>query len=405
MIAFWIEHPRRYRVLLGGNKNLFMQNETLLFERNYCVELERHINHTLRFSSESKRFVYSIKTTMFTGDIILEIITTVSYIMRKYKQKVPITIEVSKCEFYDKLVYIILESLFYYFYNDLGYDIKIILRPKPNIYTEGISESPLRNMMNTAQFISSFRWNIGRMHYRRLVDRNRQQTPDYLSNIMQEIGAFLVNTGIEDNVAQQMNEVLIELVGNAAEHGNSECLIDIDITDNKYTRIGNNDDTFYGMNVAIMNYSPVLFFDPLRLKLKCDVELPERYEFVKRAREFHMNHLSQEYCEKDFYIISSFQHRISGNVEKNKIGGMGLTCLLKSLEAQADTHLCYMLTGNRIFFFEKDCMNYDENQLIGFNKEGRYLDALPNAELFQTINTFFPGVAYNLNYAFKKELV
>ncbi len=84
---------------------------------------------------------------------------------------------------------------------------------------------------------------------------------------------------------------------------------------------------------------------------------------------------------------------------------MGLTCLLQSLESQADTHLCYMLTGNRVFFFEKDCMNYDDNKLIGFNKEGRYLDSLPDVELFQTINTFFPGVAYNLNYAFKKEPV
>lgn len=383
-----------------------MQNENLVLEKNYCKDLEPQIKKKLKFSNANKRFIYPIKTNMFIGDHILEILTVVSYIKKQYKQRIPLTIDVSECGFHDKLVYVILESLFFYFYNDLGYDIKIILRSKPSIYTEGMAESPLiRNMINKYRFISAFKWNIGRMHYRKLVPGRNQQKPDLLSSMMQEIGAFLVNTGINDTIAQQMNEVLVELVGNASEHGNSECLIDIDVTDNKYKRAENPEDTYYGMNVAILNYSPVLFFDPLKTKLQSDVELPERYELVKKAGEYHLDHLSQEYCENDFYTISSFQHRISGSFDKNEIGGMGLTCLLQSLESQADTHLCYMLTGNRIFFFEKDCMNYDNNKLIGFNKEGRYLDALPNSELFQTINTFFPGVAYNLNYAFKKEPV
>lgn len=378
-----------------------MQNESLVFEKNYNTLIEKTIKQRLRFYN--KRLIYKINTKVFTGDHILEILTVISFIKQKYKQRVPLTIEVSKCEFFDKLVYVILESMFYYFYNDLKYDVKIILNPLYNIYTEGMVDSPLRNMSDMRKYISDFRKTIGRMHYRRLVPGSNVQVSEYLSNMMQEIEAFLIYAGINATVAQQMKEVLVELVGNAGEHGNSECLIDIDITDSKYTRQGTKKEKYYGMNVAIINYSPILFFDPLKKKLQSNVELSGRYEYVKKAREYHLKHLSQEYEENDFYIISSFQHRISGSFEKNEVGGMGLTCLLQSLEAQADNHLCYMLTGNRIFFFEKNYMNYDNNMLIGFNKEGRFLDSIPEQELFQTIDTFFPGVAYNLNYAFMKE--
>ena len=47
-------------------------------------------------------------------------------------------------------------------------------------------------------------------------------------------------------------------------------------------------------------------------------------------------------------------------------------------------------------------MKSDNNNFVGFNKEGKYLDGIPDKEIFQKIKTFFPGVAYNLNYAFIK---
>lgn len=295
-----------------------------------------------------------------------------------------------------------MESIFYYLYKDLAYDAKIIIQPKFDIYTEGLKESPLRNMANKSMYIHDFERKLGRMHYRRIVPSHNQKQPDYLSSMMQEIEGFLINTGIDENVALQMKEVLIELVGNAGEHGNSECLIDVDVTENGYTRVDKDTENYYGMNVVIMNYSPVLFYEPLKRKMMSSDGLTDRYKSVRQAGLFHLSHLTDNYSENDFYTISSFQHRISGNIEKNEIGGTGLTALLKSLEDQADTHLCYMLTGNRIIFFEKDQMDYDSANFVGFNKKGRYIDLIPDDDVFQTIKTFFPGVAYNLNYAFKE---
>ncbi len=73
------------------------------------------------------------------------------------------------------------------------------------------------------------------------------------------------------------------------------------------------------------------------------------------------------------------------------------------MEEQSNTHLCYMLSGNRIFFFEKEFMGYNQDKFIGFNRQQNYLTEVPKKELFMTIETFLPGVAYNLNYAIKKE--
>ena len=45
----------------------------------------------------------------------------------------------------------------------------------------------------------------------------------------------------------------------------------------------------------------------------------------------------------------------------------------------------------------------DNNEYVGFNKNKDYFSDIPDINLFNTINTFWPGVAYNLNYAVKKE--
>lgn len=48
-------------------------------------------------------------------------------------------------------------------------------------------------------------------------------------------------------------------------------------------------------------------------------------------------------------------------------------------------------------------MGYNQDKFIGFNRQQNYLTEVPEKELFMTIETFLPGVAYNLNYAIKKE--
>ena len=326
----------------------------------------------------------------------------IQYIKKTYGQKIPITFILGEVEFYDKLVYIILESIVYYMFKNEKHDMNLESRVKHSIYTEGIRYSPLKFIKYKEEYQRKFKSDIGLTHFRRLISSREQKKEEYLSDLMQQIYCFLWNNGVSADTSDQLAEVLVELVGNAGEHGKSDCLLDVDITQTAYTR-EEVDGSYYGMNAVVLNYSPTLFFDRLRQKLDEQINPSERYTYVLNAKKYHLQNLTENYFEDDFYTVSSFQHKISGDIDKNSVGGTGLTGLLQSLEEQSNTHLCYMLSGNRIFFFEKEFMGYNQDKFIGFNRQQNYLTEVPEKELFMTIETFLPGVAYNLNYAIKKE--
>lgn len=384
---------------MAGDK---MQYSELLFTKNSSQLLDTKIKGKLKV--KNKRFFYQINTDTFVGDHVYEIILVINYLMKKYKQKIPITFELGCFEFSDKLVYVILESICYYMIKDLNYDIMIYFNAKHTIWSEGICYSPLKYLGDKTRYVRKFQKDICMRHYRRLIPNIQHQKKEYLSSLMQDISCFLKNNGMEEESCDQLSEVLVELVGNASEHGETDCLLDIDITRSRYFKVEENSDKqFYGVNAVVLNYSPTLFYEPLKNKLKDSKGLNERYCSVEKAKEFHFKHLQPYYNENDFYTISSFQHKISGNKKKNNTGGTGLTYLLKSLEEKSDTHYCYMLSGDRILFFEKDYMLSDSDRYVGFNKERNYFTQIPESMLLQTVRMFVSGVAYNLNYAIEKE--
>lgn len=373
----------------------------LLFDKNPGLELQSIIKKKIQI--KNKRVIYRIRSKIFGGDQIYEILAVMNYIHAHYRQKIPITFDLGFFEFYDKLVYVILESIIYYLYKDERYDIDFCGKANDSIYTEGIQYSPMNFVKSTDEYIKKFVNDLSMRHFRRLIPNEDQRDEKYLSDLMQQIFCFLCNNGIGEEICEQLTEVLVELVGNAGEHGNSECLLDVDITQSTYKKSEKDNDIFYGMNAAVLNYSSMLFYEPLKKKLCSEIELPKRYDYVLIAKDYHLKNLTENYFENDFYTVSSFQHKISGNIKKNDVGGTGLTSLLQSLEEQSDTHLCYMLSANRILFFEKNLMHYDQDKLVGFNINKNYLTEIPDEKLFQSISTFLPGVAYNLNYVIKKE--
>ncbi len=374
----------------------------LMFEKN-ATDGKNDKRIKKRLSFVNGRFYYRIQTDIFSGDHIYEIIGVINYIWRTYNQRIPITFELGSFEFYDKLVYIILESLCYYLIAEKSQSIEVRFFAKHTIWSEGIRYSPLLNTRDKDGFIRKYNSDLSMHHFRRLVPRKEERDEKYLSKLMQEISCFLQNNATGEDACDQLSEALVELVGNAGEHGDAESIIDIDITTDYGKESDEEDNSYYGMNAVVLNYSPILFHEPLMNKLDNDDILSERYQLVRDARDYHMEHLQENYSKDDFYTISSFQHKVSGSIDKDELGGTGLTCLLQSLEENSDTHLCYMLSGNRILFLEKDFMFHDDNNLVGFNKSRDYLTDIPDVRLLSTIRTHVPGVAYNLNYAIKKE--
>lgn len=373
----------------------------LLFENNSNIQRDNIIKHKLHLCKSE--LVYDINVNTFTGDQIYEILLVINYVKRTYNgARIPLIINAGNITFYDKLVYVILENICWYMITVEKRRFKVLFCAKHTIWSEGISYSPLIYLNDISKFTKKYVSDLYNRHFRKVIPCIKKGNEQYLSDLMQEIRCFLENNGINEDSSGDLSEVLSELVGNAGEHGKTECLIDIDITEDRYTK-GIEQENYYGMNAVIMNYSQTLFFEPLMKKMNNQTDFNERYKFIIEAKENHEQQFNEKYTEEDFFTVSSFQHKISGSERKNEIGGTGLTQLIHSLEEKAENHLCYMLSGNRLFFFQQEYMKYDTNNFIGFNESGDYIREKPSDNIFQTIRTYFPGTAYNLNFAIKKE--
>lgn len=377
-----------------------MQNTEMLFEKNDSNHsLKNKIKNHLKIISS--KYYYSFTSKIFDGKSVHELICVIKYIMQTRNFKIPIVLDFGNVTFADKLVYVIIETICYYAISK-GYRIEILIQPKGDIRTDGISYSPLLALPNVKEFEGKYREEKTKFHFRKLVPSKSMMDEKSLSKIMQEVSVFLLENKIILDVVSSLSEVLIELVGNAIEHGLSDCIIDIDVADNYNKRNEAPNKMYYGLNVVVLNYSDILFYDLLKAKMKGDITKEGRYQFLYEARDYHFKHLSSNYTEDDFYTISSFQHKISGSHEKNGFGGTGLTYLLNSLENYADNNYCYICSSDRVLALKKDYMKQGEKELIGFNVPGNFLTALPDDSLLLKSEAVIPGVAYNLNYAIKE---
>ena len=378
-----------------------IEEDASLFERNRIEKNDKQIRKKIRWVSGI--LFYKIQTKIFTERHIYEMIQVLNFIWKVYPdQKIPVVIDLGKTVFSEKLIYVLLENICYYMLYVRKQKIEILFSVEHTIWIEGIKFSPLRLLSDTRMYRKKYIDDIYMQHFRRVVPALPQLNKDeYLSRLMEDICYFLKNNGVDEKSKNELAEVLIELVGNALEHGRRECLLDVDIS-RLYQKDGD-DASYYGLNAVVLDYSDILFFQPLKEKMQLYKNLPERYRFVSKAQEYHLQHLTDDYLEEDFYTVSSFQHQISGDARKKEAGGRGLTQLVYSLQERADNHFCYIWSGNRMMRFEHDYMYYDDNKLIGFNQEKNYLSGVPDTNLFRTTMTFFPGTAYNLNFAIRKE--
>lgn len=381
-----------------------MQNIELLFQFNKGKELYKDIERRLIFNKKNITFEYklNIPDGLFCGNQICEILSVINYVSYKYRgQKIPIVLNCGTIEFYDKLVFVFLECICYYMLEVRRQKIVVIFRANHTIWSEGIVFSPLV-APDLSEFKKKFEGDLQGRHYRKIIAATAKNSGADLSELMQDIDLFLINNGVSEKNSEELAEVLAELVGNSREHAYSDTLIDIDLTETTYKKELDETNNYYGMNTAIINFSPILFYQPLKIKIESGVELPSNYEYVKLAYEHHKTYFNKEYEECDFYSISSFQDKISGSMKK-KMGGRGLTTLVKSLEEQADTHLCYMLSGNTIIFLMKELLNFDDNNFVGFNKVSNYLSDIPDKKTIGKISTYLPGTSYNLSFVVRKE--
>lgn len=342
---------------------------------------------------------------------ILNLIAFVNGINTKYKNiNMPIYLFFRNVEIIDKLSYILLECICYSLIKDYRHAVAISWLPKNNILTQGVFSSPLALInSNTAKaspkYLDKFKSEIYRYHFRKVVSEDKTDT-NYLGNLQQDVFNFLSTFYIDEEYKDDIVEMIGEIVGNAIEHANCQCLLDIDVTTDhsKCVETEMQDGNFYGINIVILNFSDILFGDRVKQRIQNDeLDTDDRYIILREAHRNHQKLFSDDYNLDDFCNMAAIQHKISGATNKGKAGGRGLTTLIKSLQDKSDTDNCYLLSGRRIIYFEKELLEYDVDEWLGLNKERDFINHIPDENVIQECLVNFPGTAYNLNFVLKRE--
>lgn len=360
----------------------------------------------------SKDYIFSVAT-------IRKIISFINGVKGRYKTvKVPFYFELGNIIIEDKLTYVIFECICYLLISE-GHSVYIFWRPEKSILTDGVFSSPLRllsneeNTTNRNKFSDKFLFDTHFKHYRKVI---RKTEDNYLGIVMDDINNFLkyqpVSDGISDGNRAQISEVIAELAGNACEHGDSDCLVDIDITDIHEKEVDGviEDGKFIGINIALLNFSIKAFSDDL--KIKCSQEnLSDRYQKLVEAYEFHKSKFDSKdknsensgYYDVDFWNVACLQDKISGRIDEKYSGGTGTTILIRSFQEQSDTDNCYITSGKRVVYFKKEYLSYDESHWIGFNQKNDFFSDIPDDEVIGKCPLDFPGTGFNLNFVIKME--
>lgn len=390
-----------------------MKNDELLILENPFTCRDKYYKRRIRLSTcndngrKLKCFLLEYHKNVITGTGMRDIIHLLHYTVVKYSAlKYPIMLDIGETSFNDKLVYIVLECVIHIVMEKYHRKVYICYKVTDSIWTEGFKYSCLNNVNDGFDiFEKKFKYDLDRKHFRKVFTYQDYCDKKCLSKLMTDIRCFLKNNCINESSVDELTEVLIELVGNSGEHAKTDCLIDLDLTDDTYKSTADDLDNYYGLNACVVNFSKELFYVPLMNKMKSSQEVNERHIWVKKAKNNHERYFSDKYSEKDFYTISSFQDKISGSIQKNKTGGRGLTSLISSLGEKASDQLCYMASGNRALFFYADHMRFNKEEFIGFNKNNDYINSIPEDGVIRDVDVYLPGTMYNLSYVIKKESI
>lgn len=356
-----------------------------------------------RINLKDKRYVYSLNNSALNFHTICRFIQFVNGL----KINLPIIIQLVHVNIVDKLSYILLECVCQHLIEEKNMKIGILLSPMKTIFVAGIESSPLNillgqpNRINCQNYAKKFCKDLYQTHYRKLIRLDENESGIAASKVSWEIEVFLRAFNVEDEYINDVIEVLGELIDNAMEHSESDCLIDVDVT-SEHSKRGDPTGKYYGVNIVILSLSETLIGDKIKAiyhKKKNNT----RYEMLRRSYCNHTAFWNNNYKEDDFFTMAAFQHGISGRSLTSNTGGTGLTHLISVLESKSDAYNCYMISGTRILRFQRDLLKQDQNSWVGFNEEHDFVNYPPKEGTFIDSPLFFPGVAYNLNFVLKKE--
>lgn len=364
-------------------------------------------------SPDRKSCCFVVSNEILTIGLIDALISGIFYEVHHNCQLEMVAIAFTRGQFDEKLTYVFLECYLEHIIVDHGIKVKVTYdNARRGIFTQGVLSSPLQKLMGDEKsagekYLKAFRAETSRTHYRRVFspDEGRGSA---LSSALTTLGMIFDYLNIPEEQGNPIAEVAVELVGNALEHTQSDCVLDIDIADNYVKRKEPSGKKYYGANICVLNFSSTLLSSQLKEKVCCNPQINSkgdgyRYWRLQEAYRSQKRFFNGNYADEEFFMLSAFQDKISGRPNEYLTGGTGLPTLIKSLELQAEDDNCYVLSGDRRMRFIRRFLEYDKERWLGMNSQCDFMNCVPDPMVFSHSSIYFPGTAYNLNFVIARE--
>lgn len=343
----------------------------------------------------------------FGGKQIHTLLGKLNYIVKTYKRACH-TIYILFYGIFspkDKMTYILMEYIICMLYKEYGYDIIVrAAECSTTIDTDGLKGSLLDGLlcgiMSMDDFCRQFEKKLYYNHFRRLIKKDDDSF--VICDLMFDVKHYLTNVAISPEDAARIAEIVSELVDNACEHADSDCLVDIDIPQEYYKAKDDLTGEYYSVNICVVNFSDNCLGDNLKNKIiNKRYKNHSRYAQLYLAYENHKKWFKEKYNEDCFFMISTFQNRISGRDKETETGGKGLTQLLTELET--NVYNGYVLSGGKVIMFIRELIEYNDDGWVGFNKKKDFINTIPDNEAISYSDTYLNGTGYNLTLIYRRQ--
>ena len=377
-----------------------------LIKRNGNIKTYGHRNKILLYNGIVR---IPLCRDEFGGYHVKRLLENVDYVLKMYGKRCRyIELRAERFTPKDKLSYVILEVIIYKLIND--YKKKVFIaadKVVPHINTYGILESIFFREIEYdgsygEKFCNNFtrRSRVTRNSFRRLVKAEKGSD---ISELMTDSKSFLKGFLIDKNDIEGISRIVTELADNACEHAQSDCFVDIDVSEDHY-KDEEMDQGYYAVNICVLNFSDILLGDQLKKKMQdANVVTNDRYLDIVTAYNNHKKQFDEYYTDEHFFALSSFQDKISGRAYQINTGGRGLAEIVGELEKRVSEYECYVMFGNKVIFFHSDCLDVDSKGYIAFNTQHDFVEKRPEKKVISYSPTNLCGTGYNLSLIYKKE--
>lgn len=345
-----------------------------------------------------------IKDKLFSIKSIYKIVEHLKWM--KYETNICETKILIDAEFIaDQAILTLMESIIYFVINEWNFKITYRFSINRNVLGYQLFKKNLLYKYNNKKIVLeeyNIEYNrkttIEGDHFRKIcenIEENRKGK--FISITMDEIDTFLKCFEFDNEYRNELAEVIVEIVDNALNHSNGDCILCLNVLKNdlhkyKYVDVAVVviDDIFIGKE--IIKY----------INKEDKSEYSEKNEIVLRALENHKKFFDEKYNINSFAMISAFQKYVTTRKMSGNSGGTGLTTLIKALIEKSTLNYCYVISGKTNLLFKKEFLNLNEEGLIGFNEKNNYIEMIPNEKVV-SINKYDMNVnIYNLQFILKE---